>query len=81
MKLIYLQPEIEMFSSYSEGSLMAATLDSKRQIGGGPTDEGMPSVVGEIEEDDDETDPYGGHGVGTGGGGNRSKSGMIWDEW
>lgn len=81
MKQIYLQPKIEVFSlCYSEGSLMAATIESDRNLGGGPTEEGMPTVVGETDNNNN------GYGYGVGdpgnpiGGGNRSKGG-LWDDW
>ena len=76
MKLIYLQPQTEVFSSYSEGSLMAATVESDRNVSG--ADGTLPGAVGET---DGETDPYDGHGQGSGGGGNRSKASTIWDDW
>lgn len=86
MKLIYLQPEIEVFSSNSEGSLMAATIDSTRNIDGGVTEGsgGLPSTVGDYDGTGDS--PYedsegNGKGQGNNGGGSRAKSGMIWDEW
>lgn len=78
MKLIYLQPQTEVFSSYSEGSLMAATVESDRNVSG--ADGTLPGAVGETDENNN---GYG-HGVGDPsdpvGGGNRSKS-SIWDDW
>ena len=89
MKLIYLQPVTEVITScYAETPLMANSIltpesDNERGIGGGPTNTGgggtnLPVDAGET---DGNTDPYGGKGSGTGGDGNRSKTGMIWDEW
>jgi hypothetical protein len=85
MKLIYLQPQIEVFSScYTEGSLMAATIESARNLDGGPAEDNEKPLPGTVGNTSEEEDGYG-HGVGDPsdpvGGGNRSKSGMIWDEW
>ena len=51
-----------------------------RTVGGAPVEnEGFPSTVGEYLDEDDQ-DPYGGHGQGTGGGGNRAPGrwGDLW---
>lgn len=87
MKMIYLKPLTEVLAScYSESPLMANSFedsDSERGIGGGVTNTGGGGVDLPVEagETDGNTDPYGGKGSGTGGDGNRSKTGMIWDEW
>ena len=78
MKIAYVKPETLAVAVMHFESLLLSQSEAPRETGGDPTSEGLPTTVGET---DDDTDPYGDHGVGTGGGGNRSKSGMIWDEW
>lgn len=79
MKRKYLTPETFQTTCYGEVVMGAASPDSGRNVGGGPTDEGgLPGVVGET---DDDTDPYGGHGQGSGGGGNRAKGFDMWDDY
>ena len=84
MKMTYIKPEALTVTVMHFESLLLSASETGRGTGGGPTEsEGqdgtpLPTTVGET---DGETDPYSGHGQGTGGGGNRSKSGMIWDEW
>ena len=79
MKKIYLRPETELIVyRYQENLLQTASPTNLRNVGGGPSDEGIPTVVGETEED---TDPFAGHGQGSGGGGNRAKGFGAWDEW
>jgi hypothetical protein len=69
--------------------VMAATIQEPptpgRVIDGGVT-EGGGGLPGTVGETDGSTDPYSdsegnGRGQGNAGGGNRAKSGMIWDEW
>lgn len=84
MKRIYLKPEI--FSvNYIEEAIMLTQSESERNVSGGPTEkpdgDDKPLTPGVEEWTDPDDDPYGGEGSGTGGSGNRSKSGMLWDEW
>ena len=84
MKLNYQKPEVIKVCCYGDIVVMEATVQeppsSNRNLGGGVTegDDGLPISVGETSST---TDPYGGHGQGSGGSGSRAKSGMIWDEW
>ncbi len=75
MKRIYIKPQTDCVTYYGD-VVMDSSSDSARNVGGGPTEEGIPTVVGETGDD---TDPYGGHGQGTGGGGNRGKEFDLWD--
>ena len=76
MKRKYLTPETIKVTFYGKIVMSAASPDSERNVGGGPSeDEGFPTTVGETEEG---TDPYGGHGQGSGGSGNRSKGFDLW---
>ena len=77
MKKEYLKPRIKASSLQYELSLLAGT----RAAGGGvvtPGDDGK-TVSPEINETGGNTDPYAGHGSGTGGGGNRSKAYQVWE--
>ncbi len=77
MKKEYLKPHIKVSTLKYELSLLAGT----RAAGGGvvnPGDDGK-TVSPEINETGDGTDPYGGQGQGTGGGGNRSKAYQVWE--
>lgn len=78
MKRKYLTPETFQTTCYGDVVMGAASPDSDRNVGGGPTDDGLPGTVGET---DGETDPYGGHGQGSGGGGNRAKGFDLWDDY
>lgn len=79
MKRIYIKPEMVAVTCKME-SVMLSKSESPREIAGGPYDDAgeksLPSGV--LDYTDPETqDPFGGHGQGTGGGGNRSKD---WDD-
>jgi hypothetical protein len=76
MKRIYVKPETVVVAIQGRALMLSAS-ESAREVGGDPTNNGMPGTVGET---DDDTDPYGGHGQGSGGGGNRSK-GSLWGDW
>lgn len=78
MKKYYIKPFSVVYSvECIEGQLLTES-QSARNVGGGPTGEGMPGTVGETG---DGTDPYGGHGQGNGGGGSRGKDDYDpWDE-
>ena len=84
MKLNYQKPEAIRICCYGDIVVMQSSIqeppESDRSIGGGVTEggDGLPNTVGETG---DNTDPYAGHGQGSGGSGSRAKSGMIWDEW
>ena len=75
MKKHYVNPLIELFSM-DHAENMLSNSDNGREAGSGPTTDGLPIPIGET---DDETDPYGGHGQGDGGGGNRGKEFDLWD--
>lgn len=80
MKIVYMKPEAEVIALCHREQLLA---DSTRGVGGGPTDTGggggnLPGTVGET---DGETDPFDGHGQGSGGSGTRAKSWSAWDTW
>ena len=82
MKQTYIQPLTEVVGVVM-GSMIAASPveESYRNIGGGPTEDGgltLPTAVGET---DGEVDPYSSRGQGSGGSGNRSKGGGMWDLW
>ena len=78
MRRIYLKPETEITTYFGDVVMGAASPDSGREVDGGVTDNpgGMPGTVGETDGD---TDLYGGHGQGSGGGGNRAKEWDMWD--
>lgn len=77
MKRKYLTPETYITHCYGDFVMGAASPDSGRVVDGDPTqNNGLPGTVGET---DGETDPYGGHGQGEGGGGNRAKEWDMWD--
>ena len=81
MKRIYLKPEIFNIQCIEE-TIMLTESESARNIGGGPTqDSENPLTPGVNDWKDENQDPYANHGPGSGGAGNRSKTGMIWDEW
>ena len=80
MKRAYQKPEAKDITFFGESLMLRAASVSARNIGGGVTEK----VDGEkvlspkiLEYDNEATDPFAGHGQGTGGGGNRSK---VWDE-
>ena len=77
MKRKYLAPETIQVA-FRGKIVMSAT--SPREAGGGPTnpEDGGKPLPGVIGETDNDTDPYGGHGQGTGGGGNRAKGTDLW---
>ena len=84
MKKIYLRPETEVIAyRYQESLLQTASPVSTRNVGGGPTENGLPTVVGET---DGSIDPFSdntgkGRGQGSNGSGNRAKGFGAWDEW
>ena len=81
MKRIYLKPEMFIIK-YIEEAIMLSESESTRNIGGGPTqDSEKPLTPGVEDWNNKDDDPYQGGGQGNNGEGNRSKSGMIWDEW
>ena len=76
MKRTYLRPNAKMHvMSYRMPLLLTYSADSSRYVGGGPSEEGVPTVVGETSLDG--PDPYT-NGQGSGGGGNRSKGFNAW---
>lgn len=81
MKRIYLKPEVFAIRCIEE-AVMLSESESARNVAGGPTeDREKPLTPGVEDWTDPDDDPYQGGGQGSGGSGNRSKSGMIWDEW
>lgn len=84
MKKIYLKPETELIVyRYQENLLQSASPESMRNVGGGPTEDGLPGTVGET---DGSIDPFSdntgqGRGQGSGGAGTRAKGFGAWDEW
>ena len=78
MKKHYLKPDSTVIViNFTEGHMLSDS-ETKRNVDGGPTDDGLPGTVGETDED---TNPYGGHGQGSGGSGNRGKiGGGLWDD-
>lgn len=78
MKRIYIKPEMVAVTCKME-SVMLSKSESQRNIGGGPVEEKDGKILPPSVKDFDDVsiDPYGGHGQGTGGGGNRSKD---WDD-
>ena len=79
MKRAYQKPEVIDVTICGEIVMLRAS-ESARNLGGGVTEK----VDGEkvlspkiLEYENEATDPFAGHGQGTGGGGNRSK---VWDE-
>lgn len=81
MKMTYIKPEALTVTVMHFESLLLSQSETPRGTAGDPTNNGLPTTVGET---DGETNPYGddegNHGQGTGGGGNRSKGG-LWDDW
>ena len=82
MKMTYIKPETLAVAVLHFESLLLSQSETPREIGGDPTNNGLPTTTGET---DGETDPFANHGQGgsssTGGGsGNRSKGG-LWDDW
>ena len=78
MKRIYIKPEMVAVTCKME-SVMLSKSESQRNIGGGPVDvkDGKILPPSVMDYNDPDIDPYGGHGQGTGGSGNRSKD---WDD-
>ena len=79
MKRAYQKPEVIDVTICGEIVMLRAS-ESTRNLGGGPVEQAagekvLPPKI--LEYDNVATDPYAGHGQGTGGGGNRSK---VWDE-
>lgn len=75
MKKVYITPETIVTHYYGDIVMSAASPESHREVDGGPTEDGLPGTVGET---DGNLDPYGGHGQGTGGEGNRAKEMDVW---
>ena len=79
--MTYIKPEALTVSVMHFESLLLSASETGRGTGGDPTNNGLPTTVGET---DGETNPYGddegNHGQGSGGNGNRSKGG-LWDDW
>ena len=78
MKRIYIKPEMVAMTCYIE-SVMLSKSESPREIAGGPYDDAgeKPLGPGVMDYNNPDIDPYGGHGQGSGGSGNRSKD---WDD-
>ena len=78
MKRIYIKPEMVAVTCYME-SVMLSKSESARNLGGGPVEDagGEKQMPPQIKEYTGVEDPFGGHGQGTGGDGNRSKD---WDD-
>lgn len=79
MKRAYQKPEVIDVTICGEIVMLRAS-ESTRNLGGGVTEKVdgekvLPPKI--LEYDNEATDPFAGHGQGTGGGGNRSK---VWDE-
>lgn len=84
MKRIYIKPELITIANYGE-SLMLSQSQVGRKLGGGPSADKTGDIVipTEIKSYDGEMekDPYGGHGQGTGGAGNRGKGfDDVWED-
>ena len=81
MKRIYLKPETLTILCIEE-AIMLSESETQRNVDGGPTQTDEKPLTPKVEDwTDPDEDPYQGGGQGSGGSGNRSKSGMIWDEW
>ena len=81
MKCIYLKPETLAILCIEE-AIMLSESETQRNVAGGPTQTDEKPLTPEVEDwTDPDEDPYQGGGQGNNGDGNRSKSGMIWDEW
>ena len=86
MKQTYIKPEINAIVILEQSQILGSSqeITSGRYAGGDPTNPSSgPGISGEVGTDTDgsgngygQADPY--NPVG---GGNRAKSGMIWDEW
>lgn len=79
MKRAYQKPEVIDVTICGEIVMLRAS-ESTRNLGGGVTEKVdgekvLPPKI--LEYDNEATDPFAGHGQGSGGGGNRSK---VWDE-
>ena len=72
MKKAYIIPEIEIIETLQEQSLLTASLpDTSHGATGDPTSE-TGGISNDIPGTGTVNDPYGGHGSGSGGGGNRA---------
>ena len=79
MKKSYVIPTIDLYLVEHTENILEAS-PTTRYAGGGPTEADgkiLPTVIGETELD---TDPYSGHGQGTGGAGNRTNSSNLWED-
>lgn len=81
MKMTYVKPETLAVAVMHFESLLLSQSETGRGTAGGPTEDGLPTTVGET---DGETNPFGDekgdHGQGSGGSGNRAKS-SLWDDF
>ena len=79
MKRLYMKPAAEVIELKQIEQLLSES--GVRDVAGDPTNNGLPSTVGETDENNN---GYG-HGVGDPsnpiGGGNRAKGVNLWDEW
>ena len=81
MKRIYLKPETLAIQCVEE-AIMLSESETQRNVDGGPTQTDEKPLTPQVQDwTDPDEDPYQGGGQGNNGDGNRSKSGMIWDEW
>ena len=76
MRKEYLKPHVKVSTLKYELSLLAGTRGVDGDVTHTGTGKDLPGTVGETGGD---TDPYAGHGSGTGGGGNRSKAYNVWE--
>ena len=79
--MTYVKPEALTVTVMHFESLLLSESQTPRQVGGDPTNNGLPTTTGET---DGQTNPYGdengNNGQGNDGFGNRSKGG-LWDDW
>lgn len=77
MKKEYIKPEIELEAILEDDLMSASGPGTDRYVSGTPTQDGTSVDV----YDGSEFDPYGGHGQGSDGGGNRAKGSFAcWED-
>lgn len=87
MKQTYIKPELKSIVLLEQNQILGSSIDiaAGRYSGGDPVSPSSgPAISGTVDETGGSTDPYTdseGKPKGQGPGGNRSKTGMIWDEW
>ncbi len=79
MKKIYFAPSTMVMTISHEANLLSASneIEGDHQVTGDPTNDTNNPLTPGTGETSTDTNPFGGHGSGTGGSGNRAK---MWDD-